>query len=292
MGDWSYLRAGGAGPRTNEDVDGMRILLRAKYYVPDLLPALFTEGDFAAAPRGRFWFATRAADAAARLRTLWSSAAGVERFAVLWEGTEPVAAWLEALGPDASVVLDVRGVAGMWDPKSTLTAALGQGAERLAGLASRWSDESARAPLPDWLAGSDPARDSFALRRWTRSPSPRVAAFMRAFGWPDDDGERASRWQGWFDAGPPGVPMPDAAEEAERLRRELARRGLAVFSERPADQRWISQFLQTALRERTAETLAEVLNMMVARGMISELRDAPDELARALRDLALPEQKG
>jgi hypothetical protein len=82
--------------------------------------------------------------------------------------------------------------------------------------------------------------------------------------------------------------MPSVAEEAVLLRLFLVRRGLAVFSDQPAHDRWITQFLTTALRERSAETLIEVLEILSRRGMLREFRHAPRELEQALRDLELP----
>ena len=55
-----------------------------------------------------------------------------------------------------------------------------------------------------------------------------------------------------------------------RLRRRLVERGLVVSSEQPAHQGWIARYLATALRERTAETLAQVLGAMQTQGMIRE----------------------
>jgi hypothetical protein len=110
---------------------------------------------------------------------------------------------------------------------------------------------------------------------------------MVAFGWPDNEQSVVKRWQPWFDAGRPGSPMPDPAEEAARLQRQLMQRGLAVFSDQPPHQRWIAQYLEIALRERTVATLTEVLQVLEGRGMLLALRASPSDLEEALRELDL-----
>jgi hypothetical protein len=288
MGDWANLRTCADEPRSPSQVDAAPVLLCAKYYVPTLWPALFAPGDVRGAPPRRFWFQTPLADAVARLRGLSAQLAQDPRFADLWGAAEPTARWIEDRRPSGRLILDAREIAKMVEQPRSFRAELAKAAEDYATLASAWSQPIAVGLLPPWLQGSDATSDATAVRRWTRANNSRTAFFMLAFGWPADEGALGERWQSWFDAEPPGPPLPDPATEAARLRERLAQRGLVVFSERPSDERWIAQFLGVALRERTPRALAEMLDVMKAQGMVRELRGSAAELQDVLRGLDQP----
>ena len=91
MGDWAYLRKSDTELEARSEVTAAPVLLRAKYYVPNLFPALFAQEDFAT-PSRRSWFQTPLSEAVRRLRRLGTHAAGDSCLAVFWEACIPVAA--------------------------------------------------------------------------------------------------------------------------------------------------------------------------------------------------------
>jgi hypothetical protein len=167
-------------------------------------------------------------------------------------------------------------------------AEVARAAAASADLATTWSAPAARGLLPPWLRSGAVAGASIAARRWSGHDNQRAAFFNVAFGQPHDQKVLGGLWQPWFDAGPVPPPLPTSAEEAARLQAVLVRRGLVTFSDRPTDREWVLRFLGTALRERTPETLNEVLKVMQARGMVKTLCASSAELAEALQEVDMP----
>ncbi len=284
MDSWSVLRISDHERGTATEVDTCRTLVSAKYYVPIAWPALFAAIEFRDVPAHQCWFFTRISDVLPRLHHLTSQAAADPMLSAVFEGALPVAEWLDSLGRQKILVLDVHDYVGM-DPPNVFRRNMIDAAAGFAALPASGVSAALRALLPDWLREHDPIGASAAARRWTRCNNPRSAYFNLIFGWPADETELAERWQPWFDAGLAAPPLPNSAEVAKLLQHELERHGVAAFSQEASQQPWIQRFLSIALRQRTVEVLAEVLTVMRARGLVIELHLETVALAQALRTL-------
>jgi hypothetical protein len=292
VGDWGYLRSGLGEPTAATDVDAATACLAAKYDVPVLWPALLDATDADRASAGQRWFVTRTRDAVGRLRALAAAVGTDVFFGTVWESLAPMIDWLTELAPDSSLVVDLRELEGL-QGSAAMRARVTAAATGFLELRLRWSTERARALLPRWLDLPDVAAATLAARRFTRLNEPRAALLSAAFGWPSDRDVRDRRWQPWFDAGPSAPPPPSPLEEGARLGELLEQRGLAGFSNTPTARKFMPRYLATALRDRRAETLLDVLEVMRQQGVVRELRRDLAALADALAALdAMPDGSG
>jgi hypothetical protein len=268
MAAWTFLRSSVSAPATPAELEAAPAILRAKDYLPTLYPVLFSPLDLPPLSRRQPWCSVAIPVAAQRLRRFGEQASRHPAFAALAEASEPLADWIDQSAPNTLLTLDLRELSAMTGGGTLVS--LPRAAAAFSRLTNLWSEAGAATLLPSFF-NADPNTQAIAACRWTRLNLPRAAFFAVAFGWPDAPAS-LERWQPWFEAGPPRLEVPTPAAEAQRLRNLLTTSGIARFSNEPNDQLWIERYLTAALRDPNPETLAAILDTMLARALILSLK--------------------
>ncbi len=270
MGDWAFLSFG-------PGLDGSRLTerrrwLTAKNNLPLLWQAFFgpqhlrvVEPDDEPPSAAPFVCSRPLAEVKQELALLWAGAEQDPWSRVAWEGLSALRDLLDDL-PDHWVCeldfIEQLGTVGSED----LRGELFRSAARLAPLIRRFDGAAARALCRDrepYLCGGSVERDGLRARRWARADNDRAGLFSLYLGWPGDD-DSNQRLAPWFAAGGSALPCKPTLEEARILLDELVRRGVVVAE----SDSWIDRYLEIACRSRSPNALAEVLQVMVSRGML------------------------